>query len=175
MTRFSSWRLAFALLLVGAASLLSIGCSRPVGSVTGKVTFQGKPLKGGNVAFVSSEGRQSFASGIKEDGTYEVPNIQGGSYKVTVETASLKPPATAAGTGMGGIGQKAPVTKEGTGAPPPGQQLPDGYKASSPASGQAAANAKKYVAIPDKYADADKSELTYTFNGGSDTFNIDLK
>ena len=53
--------------------------------------------------------------------------------------------------------------------------MPEGYKGSSPASGQAAANAKKYVPIPDKYADADKSELTFTFKGGSDTFDIELK
>ncbi len=180
MTRFSYWRLGSALLFVGTVSLILVGCSRAVGSVSGKVTFQGKALKGGNVSFQSTDGHANFAAGIKEDGTYEVPNIQAGSYKVSVETASLKPPAGP----LGGKGS-AVVTKDVTGKvvtnaeskglPPAGADIPEGYKGSSPATAQAAANLKKYVQIPDKYSDAEKSDITYTFKSGSDTFDIELK
>ena len=172
MTRFTPSRLTSALVLVGAVSLLLGGCARPVGTVTGKVTYQGKPLKGGNVSFHSTEGRPSFASGIAEDGTYKVPDIQGGSYKVCVETASLKP---SQGAPMMGPKVSGPPPDAKTGAPPKDADIPEGYKPSAPAAGQTAANLKKYVAIPDKYAKPDQTDLTYEFKGGSDTVNIDLK
>jgi len=181
MNHFFSWRVASAVVCVGALGLLS-GCGRSVGSVSGKVTYQGKSLKGGNVSFHSTEGGQSFSAAIKDDGSFEVPNLLGGSYKVCVETASLKGPSTTGGApkGSGGSGGKG-VTggpkdgKEGKGAPPPDAQIPEGYTPSGPAGAKAAENLKKYVPIPDKYANPDTTDLTFTFKGGSETFNIDLK
>jgi hypothetical protein len=142
-------RLTYLLLFGGLVFLVS-GCSRPVGSVTGKVTYQGKPLKGGTVSFASTEGRQSFSASIADDGSYTIPNLVGGSYKVCVETESLKPP---------------PGVKAGMG---PGQNR-------SPAAARTAENLKKYVQIPDKYSSADKTDITYEFKGGSETYNIELK
>lgn len=146
MTRSLSARCGFVFLFV-VVSLGLAGCGRSVGSVTGKVTYQDKTVKGGNVTFVSTDGGRTYASGIKEDGTYSIPDLQSGSYKVCVETASLKPP--------------------------PGTTVPK--VARDPASAQLIANSRKYVPIPDQYGDAEKTDVTYEFKGGSETFDINLK
>ncbi len=153
--------------LFALAALVLAGCGRPTGSVTGKVTYQGKPLKAGNVAFVTADGGRSFASGLTPEGTYTVPDLLGGEYKVCVETNSFKPPAP---TGS------APVVPKGakTG-PPPGANIPEGYTPSDPAAMAAAGMSKKYVPIPPKYAEPGTTDLTYTFKGGSETFDIELK
>lgn len=157
-----------AVALVAALCVLA-GCSRPVGSVSGKVTYNGKNLKGGGVTFMNTEGGQSFAAGIAEDGTYSIPNIAGGTYKITVDTSSLKP---AQGGAYGGASM--PKGAKGMG-PPPGADVPEGYSPSSPAAAAAATNAKRYVEIPAKYADPNQTDLTFTFNGGSVTHDIELK
>jgi hypothetical protein len=184
MTHSSYGRLAFALFLVGAIAVLLPGCGRSVGTVTGKVTYNGKALKGGNVSFQSTEGLQSYSTEIKEDGTYSA-TIQTGSYKVCVETASLKPPATGGGPKTGssggppgakGMTKTGPKdAKEGKGGPPPDAAVPEGYTPSGPAAAKTAENLKRYVQIPDKYGDPTKTDLTYTFKGGTDPFDIDLK
>jgi len=130
------------------------------------VTYQGQPLKGGNVSFNSTDGNQSCSTPIKEDGTYQVPKLEGGTYKVCVETESLNPPSPFAGPRD---------AKVGKGGPPPGAKVPEGYTASGPAGAKAAEARKKYVRIPEKYGNPNTTDLDYTYKGGSQTFNIDLK
>lgn len=162
-------RLAGAVFLLTA--LLVAGCSRPVGTLAGKVSHKGKALKGGSVSFVSTEGLPSYAAGIKEDGTYSIPEIRGGHYKVCVETSSIKPAAQASGAG----GAQAPVIPKGMkSAPPAGANIPEGYHASDPAAMALASNAKKYMPIPPKYADVGTTDLEYTFKGGTETHDIEL-
>jgi hypothetical protein len=61
------------------------GCGSGQGTVTGKVTLDGKPLPGGLVSFYDVED-QTRSSGINKDGTYSVSNIAPGKTKVTVLT-----------------------------------------------------------------------------------------
>ncbi|MCI0701377.1 MAG: carboxypeptidase-like regulatory domain-containing protein [Planctomycetia bacterium] len=170
-------RLSAALLLAGVVGFA--GCARPVGDVSGKVTYNGKPLKGGSVTFISDEGRHSVSASINEDGTYKVPTLTGGTYKVCVDTSYLKPAPNGPGgyVGSGGKSAPPPATKgpPPKSAPPPDAVVPEGYKPSNPAEAQAAANAKKYVQIPDQYKEPDKTTLSYKFEGGSQTYDIDLK
>lgn len=171
MTRFFPRRLGSALVLVGVLGVLLPGCSRPTGSISGKVTYQGKPLKGGNVSFQSTEGRESFAATIGEDGTYSVPKIIGGSYKVCVETDSLKPSGGAPGMSKG-----PSDPKDAKAGPPPGAQIPEGYKVDNTAMGaRAAENRKRYVQIPPAYAKPETTDLAYEFKGGTETYDINLK
>src|ERR1044071_9125708 len=96
-------------LAIISAFVVLTGCARPVGSVTGKVTFKDKTLKGGNVSFVSTEGQPSRTAEIGEDGTYNIPNIIAGTYKITVETDSLRPrglPPNTGGASASGPGGK---------------------------------------------------------------------
>jgi hypothetical protein len=161
-----------ALLIVLAVLLGLTGCARPIGTVTGKVTYQGKRLKGGYVTFVSTEGQPSKPAEIGQDGMYTIPTITGGDYKVCVETDSLRP-------------QALPVADKGTKSTGPtvgktaGFDVPEGYRPSSPADAalvQAnALNALRFVPIPPHYKDSDKTDLSYTVVKGEQTYNIELK
>jgi hypothetical protein len=60
------------------------------GSIQGTVTFDGKPLPGGTVAFHREKGKP-FIGLLQPDGTYAVKSIPAGKYRVTIETESAKP------------------------------------------------------------------------------------
>src|SRR5262249_25999933 len=69
--RYEQWRSltkwAFlALFPVLAAS----GCGTAKVNISGKVSYKGAPLKGGNVTFSSTAGKGDVSSRIAEDGTY---------------------------------------------------------------------------------------------------------
>jgi truncated hemoglobin YjbI len=52
--------------------------------VTGKVTFNGKPLTEGEVSFHPANGKP-FTKLINWDGTYELPAVTPGDYKITID------------------------------------------------------------------------------------------
>lgn len=159
--------------LIAVAGVFTLaGCGRSVGSITGKVVFQGKPLKGGNISFVSTEGEPSAASAIAEDGSYSIPRITSGEYKVVVETATLKPlpPGSFEVPGQ----PKTKVEKLDT-----NPDVPAGYRPSNPADASAAAaqtfKVKHYVEIPIHFSRSESTTLTYTVVGGSQTHDVELK
>ena len=139
-------------LLVLLVPLGTSGCGGS-GTVSGTVSYNGKPLKGGNVLFVSPEGKRSTSATIQEDGSYTAPNIPAGPVTVCVETESLNPAG------------KEPARHYG---PPPGAHAPAGLEQPNPNT------AKLYVRIPEKYATPDQSGLTYTVKSGQQKYDIDL-
>ncbi|MFO0803857.1 MAG: carboxypeptidase-like regulatory domain-containing protein [Gemmataceae bacterium] len=159
-----------ATLCVFAPVLLAFfaGCGQDPGTVTGKVSYQGKALKGGTVAFVLA-GSPGGTSPIKEDGSYEVPNLKPGTYKILVETESLLPRGS-------GYGPKAQADKK-TMSPPPGANIPEGYKPMNIADAEAAQkeSAKKYTKIPLNFGKAEETPLQYSVVSGPQTFDIELK
>src|SRR5262249_9016762 len=79
---------AVALLFVLA---LAAGCFRPGrGSVSGVVTYQGKPLPGGTILFYDEKNRVREAD-IREDGTYVVTDVATGTARVAVVTPTHIP------------------------------------------------------------------------------------
>jgi len=144
--------------LVLLAALCLSGCGPSTGSVTGIVTYNGSPLMGGTVTFIHTEKNQSLIAEIGEDGTYTIDKIPVGPVKIVVETKSLKPPQG------GRPGSSIPDYKPPKDAPTSGFTPPDRSE-----------KAKRYVAIPDSYASAETSGLTYTVTAGSQTFEIPLK
>jgi len=130
------------------------GCSGGKGTVTGKVSYQGTVLKGGNVVFMSTEKKPSVSCTINEDGTYTAEGVPTGPVKILVETASLKPASYSQGKQYD---------------PPPGAKVPEGYKTG------AADNSKRYVEVPEKYNDPDKTDQLYTVTSGKQEKNIELK
>jgi hypothetical protein len=56
------------------------------------VTFAGKPLPGGTVAFHPEKGKAVVAT-LQPDGTYEAKDVPVGKCRVTIETESAKPQA----------------------------------------------------------------------------------
>lgn len=155
-----------------AAFLLLSGCGKSVGTVSGKVSYKGKTIKGGSVALVNSEGKSVVGSDITEEGTYKFENVAAGDYKVLVDTSRLAP-VLMMGAGMMG-GKAAPLPK-GAGAPPEGVTIPEGYKGSNPADIASASNAKRYTEIPPNYRDAAKTDLTMKVVAGDQTQDITLK
>jgi hypothetical protein len=142
-----------------AVLVLVAGCAAK-GNVTGKVSYKGKLLPAGTVTFITEKGGATFDAQIQEDGTYTVTKVPAGPAKILVKAYELpKMPAR-----PGPAGQM-------TGGPPPGA-LPEGVKSPYP---DLKAEAEKVVKIPDKYADAGKSDLTYTVTSGAQTHDIDLQ
>lgn len=151
--------------------VLIAGCGRPVGTVSGKVTFMNKPVKGGNVTLVSTEGLQSCTGDITEEGGYTIANVTAGAYKVCVETASLKPQQRTMGAPRGNAAKGEKLD--------PSTVIPEGYHPSNPAeaalAGANARSAKRYVAIPSRYADPKTTDLEYTVVGGDQKHDLELK
>ncbi|MBV9125200.1 MAG: hypothetical protein JO112_17730 [Planctomycetes bacterium] len=60
------------------------GCGGGTGNVSGKVTFQGRPLPAGTILFY--HGINGVASSdIKPDGTYRVSNVSVGTAKIEIQ------------------------------------------------------------------------------------------
>ncbi|MBA2227883.1 hypothetical protein [Thermogemmata fonticola] len=165
-------------LLLAVVIVPLTACGPRSGSLSGKVTYKGEPLKGGTITFL---GPYTYSTDIKLDGSYEIPKMYSGSYKISIETESLK-------SGGGGspfafktpAGMKLPskdqLPKEATA--PPTEKLPvdpSAFGYSQPKANPDYDPKKRYVAIPKKYADVNESGLTYDFPGGTQTHNIDLK
>jgi hypothetical protein len=145
------------------------------------VTFNGKPLKGGSITFANTEGGQSASTTIGEDGSYSIPKLTGGEYKICIDTTFLKPPPGSGPPGYSGSsGSRGPQTMTKSqsipkSAVPKDSEVPEGYRPSNPADAATVKNAKLFVAIPAKYSNPDTTDLTYTFPGGDQTHNIDIK
>jgi hypothetical protein len=68
--------------------LLSAGCGRGVGDVSGKVSYRGKALADGTVMLLASDGRP-YDAPIQADGTFHIAKVPSGDAKVSV--SSVKP------------------------------------------------------------------------------------
>jgi len=73
-------------LIFAAGVFLSFtGCGGSQGTVSGKVTLDGKPLPGGLVSIFDAEG-QTRTSGIGKDGAYSMSNVAPGKAQIAVLT-----------------------------------------------------------------------------------------
>jgi len=181
-----------AFFVLAAACLALTGCSGQA-TVHGTVAYAGEPLKGGYVTFVPEATGPTYTTSINPDGTYSVANVKTGKYKVCVDTEGLKggeitPTTGYTGSSKGGKGPAAaPGSKGPSGgadlqklaesgklknAPPPGAQVPEGYKDGFATQKE---NASKYVAIPLKYAKPESTELTVEVKAGEQEHNITLQ
>ncbi|HKB01358.1 MAG TPA: carboxypeptidase-like regulatory domain-containing protein [Gemmataceae bacterium] len=163
-----------ACLLVAVAVVAVVGCGPSNAKLTGKVTYKGTPLKGGTVTLVPPDGGTTFSATIQEDGTYNFDQVKTGTYKVCVETESLKPPVTAKHSYYDKKGPGARDKSKIKNEPPKGAQIPEGYKMTDPFSGNNADREKRYVAIPADYGDLGKTSLTVEVKGGSQPQQYDI-
>jgi len=140
------------LVLLAAAALTSAGCGgAATATVTGKVSSNGVALKGGNVTFLSTEGKRTVTGPINEDGTYKLEKVPVGKVKILVETESLNPATK-------------PKVQYG---PPKDQVMPGGY-----APPNFEEMAKRYRKIPEAYAKEEMTPLEYTVTSGSQEYDI---
>ncbi len=79
------------------ASLAACGCGRETGKVTGRVTFQGKPVTEGRIMFSDPEYGTYFTAPLDANGRFEMRTAEGpglwvGPYKVTILPSIVDPP-----------------------------------------------------------------------------------
>ena len=155
----------FLAAVVVLSSVALLGCSKKNSSsaarVSGSLTYNGQPIKGGVMYFHDSEGK-AYAAKISPDGTYSASDIPVGELIVTVDTDPLNPgranapkgPTAEARMKMDQSMSRRPDAPSG-GTPPP-----------SPAD--------LYIKIPAKYANAKTSPLTVTLDSGRNVKDINL-
>jgi hypothetical protein len=136
-------------------ALTATGCGKSTGSIKGTVSFNGVPLKGGNVTFISKDGKaRSATASINEDGTYEALRVPKGDVKIIVETESLNPKNK-------GTFSYSPPKDQGGGT----NYNPQGSQDLS----------KRYVQIPTRFSEEDTTPLELKVTGGAQEHPIDLK
>jgi len=133
-----------------AASLFMLavaGCGGGTGTLTGKVSYKGKPVVYGSVLVRCADGIQR-AGNIELDGSYTVLNVPTGPVKIGVD--SPEPPSAADISHRG----SRPGAKAAAAAP--------------------TVDRSKWVKLPDKYADPDQSGQATTVTVGTTPFDITL-
>ncbi len=162
------------LVLAPLVLLLAAGCTKgnrkANATVSGKVTYMGKPVTGGNMTF-HAEGFGNTPAYVKPDGSYVGTDLPVDvEVTVTVETETLNSKATPTyGAGRpgapagGGTGGPGGANVGGRPVRPPGAETPAGTGGS-----------EVYVKIPSKYAEKTTSTLTKKFSSGSQTWNLEL-
>jgi hypothetical protein len=156
MNRTASGR---CLVLLGAAAFL-FGCGgdtgKPkLGRVSGKVTYNGKPVTKGTVSFIPASGPgiatgQSAAGEIGPDGSYQLTTFEGGDGAVLGEHRVIVQSR-----------EDDPALKGG------GMPIPD-------KQGRLNIKPPTYL-VPQKYATTESSPLRFTVKEGSNRYDIELK
>lgn len=85
-----------AFVLISGATVFCLGCgsSKPVdpnrASISGAVTYDGKPLPAGAITFASVDGNLASTISIEAGGRYSTDRAPLGPNQVTIDTASIK-------------------------------------------------------------------------------------
>jgi hypothetical protein len=152
-------RRSSAIVTVACLAGLFAGCSsEKTGTVTGKVTLNGKPVSGGTISFQAKSGGVPVTAFIAPDGTYRVELVPAGEVLIGVWSA----PSEGAARGE--------VIKKSGSAPPEG----GGAKAPPPPEAPSAAPAADKLEIPARYSDPGASGLTATVREGENTHEVTL-
>jgi hypothetical protein len=149
-----------------AMLLLLAGCSSP-GSISGKITYKGQPLKSGTVTFVPDQGG-GYTSDVR-DGQYKIEKIPPGPAKIAVIPTSTTAPMEYL--------MKMRPPKEVMEKAVPGKSIegqtestPDKSMEKKPKSGP-----KIETPFPvGKFKDPNTSGLTYTVKSGPQVYDIEL-
>src|SRR5262249_8015861 len=131
--------------------VLVCGCGPGKGDVEGEVTFDGKPIPWGRVTFLGQSGTRAAVSARIINGRYTIRSCPGGPVKISVE--SIPAPKFDVSK-FGKMGQRM-VENDPESIPPPEV-------------------AGKFLEIPQRFADIEKSGLEYTVHSGSQTHDIPL-
>ncbi len=90
-TQSAGWKRRFwACGLALTLALVTAGCDSATGTVSGKVSYEGVPLRGGTVTFTTEDGKSTTTARIQPDGSYTAENVEVGPNYVGVETRSAR-------------------------------------------------------------------------------------
>ncbi len=150
------------LVCVTAAVCILTGCSKKLtATVSGKVTYQGAPIKTGTITFHGAEKKMASAA-IQPDGTYTCTEVPMGDVKVTVEQFGAGLPG---GSKVGGPG--VPGKPGGGGLITPGKKSPE--KTKTPEN---APPAPELAKLPANVGKLETTPLKYTIDSSNQTIDI---
>jgi hypothetical protein len=144
-------------LLVGTS-----GCLKS-GKITGKVTYDGKPVTVGIVSFHPDKGK-AVETEIAEDGTFTLEKVPAGPGTFTVSTSAQAKERKNLRQGM---------QMPGGGKGPPGGMAKE-LEEMQEENKKRLARLEKMVEVPEKYSKKEESGQTYTATSGEQEHNIDL-
>jgi hypothetical protein len=153
-------------LLPAVLLLLPLGCgvTESTGTISGKVSLAGKPLKGGSISFLPSKADAiPLTTIINEDGSFEIKDVPYGDLLV-----SVSPPIMAGGASItsASSAKERMGELERTGQPIPRELI-------EAAGGGGDANAAP-AGFNSKYSDPFTSGITYTLDQPAATKDFDL-
>jgi len=152
MGNLVGWAKVIGISWLGCALVLLVGCGgSSTGSVSGKVTFQNKPVVCGSVTIIGSD-KKARNGAIQPDGTYTVEKVAVGEAQVGVMSPNpnIQVEFTKGRRGKGKGENTEPTAK-----------LPKEVL-------------DKWVPISRDYDNPEKSGLSLTIAEGENTFNIVL-
>ena len=155
MSRRDLWlRIRCSLVLV---LLVLVGCGSGTGAVTGRVTFQGKPVVSGSVVMLGADNK--LVSGpLDAEGRYAINGVPLGTVQVAVVSPNPAPPR------LSKRREKMIKLLEEK------KDVQD-----SPAPAAPKVDSSKWYPLPKQYELADTSGITTTIHSGDNTFDIELK
>jgi hypothetical protein len=133
------------------AALVIMGC-KGKGTVKGTIKYGDKKIRLGQVTFYVGTEHQSGI--INDDGTYEVVGVPVGEAKVVVDSPQPANPTA-------GLGKQADETQLANMPKEVREQMEERQK-------KYKENMAKWVEIPGKYSDQEKTPLKYTVKSGGD-------
>jgi hypothetical protein len=77
------------LALLAVVLVASCDNGPPSGEVSGRVSYDGKPLDNGSITFFPTDGKSPTAGGLIKDGKYAVLKVSVGKYKVTISGSQI--------------------------------------------------------------------------------------
>jgi hypothetical protein len=133
--------------------VLMVGCGCAKADLSGRISYNGKPVSFGTVQAFGSDGRPVSAS-IQPDGSYSLRALALGEARLAVSTSD----PTLLRTAVIRAGRQRPA-----GAASPLESEPPQIAPS------------QWFPLPEQYRSVDTSGLTATIKQGSNTFDINLK
>lgn len=146
--------------------LLPLGCgvTESTGTITGKVSLAGKPLKGGTISFLPAKNDAvALTAIINEDGSFEIKDVPFGDLLV-----SVSPPIMAGGAAIAGSSsaKERMGELERNGQPIPRELME--------AAGGGGRNAEALSGFNTKYSDPFTSGITFVLDQPVVTKDFDL-
>jgi hypothetical protein len=148
------------------------GCGTGTGKVSGKVTYKGQPVPGGQVLLRPADPRQNAVSAtLDEEGRYSAV-LPTGEVTVSIDNRDLEPRPSFGGGIPAGIPLSAEArsklgkAKAAAPAAPPDKPIESADDPRQPSG--------RYVPIPEKYYMAETSGLKFTVKGGEQTQDFEL-
>jgi hypothetical protein len=153
--------------------VLAAGCGAGTGTVSGKVTYLGKPVPAGRITFRPADPKQNTVSAdLDADGNFPPVALPTGEVTVSIDNREFEPqPAMGSGVPAGISLPPEIARKIGAKATGPAPEVDPAKTADPP---RPRGTGARYLRIPEKYYDTASSGLTFQVVGGGQTKNFEL-